>query len=90
MPRDLDHPPRRPGTVTLLGAGPGDPELLTVKAVKALQRARLVLYDHLVGAEVLALLPPQAERLYVGKESARHALPQREITALLVRLAHEG
>jgi len=90
MPRDLDHPPRRFGTVTLLGAGPGDPELLTVKAVKALQRARLVLYDHLVGQEVLALLPPGCEQVYVGKESARHALPQREITSLLVRLAHEG
>jgi uroporphyrin-III C-methyltransferase len=90
MPRDLDLPPRRPGVVTLLGAGPGDPDLLTVKAVKALQRAGLVLYDHLVGREVLDLLPRDAERLYVGKESARHALPQREITALLVRLAHEG
>ena len=78
------------GTVTLLGAGPGDPELLTIKAVKALQRARLVLYDHLVGEEVLALLPRDAERLYVGKRAACHAMPQAAICDTLVALARGG
>lgn len=97
---DLSHvmnPARRassatpaPGTVTLLGAGPGDPELLTVKAVKALQAAQLVLYDHLVSPAVLELLPPQAERIYVGKESSRHTLPQEDIIELMLRLARSG
>ena len=97
---DLSHvmnPARRassttpaPGTVTLLGAGPGDPELLTVKAVKALQAAQLVLYDHLVSPAVLELLPPQTERIYVGKESSRHTLPQEDIIELMLRLARSG
>ena len=79
-----------PATVTLVGAGPGDPELLTLKAVKALQAASLVLYDHLVSPAVLAFLPPQAERIYVGKESARHTLPQGDIIELMIRLARSG
>lgn len=79
-----------PGTVTLLGAGPGDPDLLTVKAVKALQAARLVLYDHLVSPAVLEHLCPTAERIYVGKESSRHTLPQNDIIELMVRLARSG
>jgi uroporphyrin-III C-methyltransferase len=78
------------GLVTLLGAGPGDPDLLTVQAVKALQSASLVLYDHLVGQEVLQLLPPQADRIYVGKESSRHTLSQEAIIELMVRLARGG
>lgn len=86
-------PPRNacgPATVTLVGAGPGDPELLTLKAARALQRATLVLYDHLVGAEVLELLPSRAQRIYVGKESTRHTLPQQAIVELMLRLAREG
>lgn len=83
----MDTPP---GRVTLLGAGPGDPDLLTVKAVRALQGARLVLYDHLVSPAVLALLPADAERIYVGKESSRHTLPQASIIDLMVRLARSG
>lgn len=79
-----------PGTVTLVGAGPGDPELLTLKAARALRQASLVLYDHLVGQEVLALVPPGAERLYVGKESSRHTLSQEAIIELMLRLAREG
>ena len=78
------------GRVTLVGAGPGDPELLTLKAARVLAHTRLVLYDHLVGDGVLALLPRDAQRVYVGKESARHALPQQEIGALMVRLARQG
>ncbi len=79
-----------PGTVTLVGAGPGDPELLTVKAVKALHAARLVLYDHLVSPAVLEHLSPDAERIYVGKESSRHTLPQVSIIELMVQLARSG
>jgi len=81
---------RGPAPVLLVGAGPGDPELLTVKAARAIASARLVLYDHLVSEEVLALLPPQAERIYVGKQSSNHALPQDEIVALMLELARSG
>lgn len=83
-------PGHAPATVTLVGAGPGDPELLTLKAVKALQAATLVLYDHLVSPAVLAFLPPQAERIYVGKESSRHTLPQGDIIELMIHLARSG
>lgn len=83
-------PCHEPATVTLVGAGPGDPELLTLKAVRALQAASLVLYDHLVSPAVLAYLPPQAERIYVGKESSRHTLPQGDIIDLMIRLARSG
>ncbi|MBZ8142057.1 uroporphyrinogen-III C-methyltransferase [Rubrivivax gelatinosus] len=78
------------GHVTLLGAGPGDPELLTLKGAKALQRSSLVLHDHLVSDEILALAPASAERLYVGKESSRHSLPQQDIIELMLRLARSG
>ncbi|WKB55939.1 uroporphyrinogen-III C-methyltransferase [Eleftheria terrae] len=81
---------RRPARVTLVGAGPGDPELLTVKAAKALQAAQLVLYDHLVSREVLQLVRPDADLVYVGKESGHHTLPQEDIAALMVRLAQSG
>lgn len=84
------RPLRPAGHVTLVGAGPGDPELLTLKAARALREARLVLYDHLVGDGILALLPADAQRIYVGKESARHALPQDQICALMLRLARQG
>jgi uroporphyrin-III C-methyltransferase len=79
-----------PARVTLVGAGPGDPDLLTVKAVKALQSAHLVLYDHLVGKAVLDLVPSTATRLYVGKESGHHTLSQEGIIELMVRLASGG
>lgn len=78
------------GTVTLVGAGPGDPELLTLKAARLLESAQLVLYDHLVGKAVLALVPRSADLIYVGKESGHHTLPQAQIGALMVRLARSG
>ncbi len=76
--------------VTLVGAGPGDPDLLTLKAAKALRAARLVLYDHLVGKGVLDLVPRSADRIYVGKESGHHTLTQEGIIELMVRLARAG
>lgn len=82
--------PLAPGRVSLVGAGPGDPELLTLRAVKALRGARLVLYDHLVGKEVLRYVAEDADLIYVGKESSHHTLPQESIIDLMVRLARSG
>lgn len=79
-----------PGQVSLVGAGPGDPELLTLRALRRLSDADVVLYDNLVGPEILALIPLKAAQHYVGKKAARHALPQGEVNAWLVRLAQEG
>ena len=72
------------GEVYLVGAGPGDPELLTLRALKLMQRAEVVLYDNLISTAVLDLLPAGAERIYVGKRRARHTLRQEEINKLLV------
>ncbi|MBX3641653.1 MAG: uroporphyrinogen-III C-methyltransferase [Rubrivivax sp.] len=83
-------PPARPAKVSLVGAGPGDPELLTLKAARALQACSLVMYDHLVGKDVLDLVPRQADRIYVGKEAGRHTLTQAGIIELMVRLARAG
>ena len=80
---------RPPGRVTLVGAGPGDPELLTLKAVRALGNADVVLVDDLVSAEVLAHAP-QARVVNVGKRAGRPSTPQERINALLVRLARRG
>ena len=76
--------------VTLVGAGPGDPELLTLKAMRALQSAHLVLYDHLVSKEVLQFVNPAADLVYVGKESSRHTLSQPAIIELMLNLARSG
>ena len=81
---------RPTGRVTLVGAGPGDPELLTIKAVRALARADVVVHDRLVSEAVLEHAPAGARRIYVGKRKARHALPQADIDALLVGLAFSG
>jgi uroporphyrin-III C-methyltransferase/precorrin-2 dehydrogenase/sirohydrochlorin ferrochelatase len=78
------------GKVYLVGAGPGDPELLTLRAARLLAQAQAVVYDNLVGPEVLALIHPAAQRIYVGKERSRHTMVQEDINALLVRLAGEG
>jgi len=83
-----DHEPR--GFVSLVGAGPGDPELLTLRALRVMQAASVVLYDHLVSQPLVDLARRDAERIYVGKEQDNHALPQGEINALMVRLAREG
>jgi len=78
------------GMVYLVGGGPGDPGLLTLRALQVMQRADILLYDHLVAKGILDLARRDAERLYVGKEADNHALPQQDINALMVRLAREG
>ena len=79
-----------PGTVWLVGAGPGDPEYLTMKALRLIERADIVFYDALVGDGVLALIPVAAERVSVGKRSGRHSKDQGTIDALLVSAARAG
>ncbi len=81
---------RRPGSVTLVGAGPGDPELLTLKALKALQAAEIVLYDNLVSPEVLALAPAKTKRIRVGKKGYAPSCRQEDINGLMVALAASG
>ncbi len=78
------------GTVFLVGAGPGDPELLTVKAARLIASADVLVYDHLVNQEVLTLARADVKRVYVGKESSQHTLPQESINTLLVDLAKQG
>lgn len=79
-----------PGKVFLVGAGPGDPDLLTLKAARLIAGAEVVVYDALVGAAVIEMIRAGARRVYVGKKAGNHALPQEEINALLVALAREG
>jgi len=82
--------PRHTGSVALVGAGPGDPELLTLKAVKALQNADVILFDNLVSNEVLALAPGETRRVRVGKRGYAASCRQEEINGLMVALAASG
>jgi uroporphyrin-III C-methyltransferase len=78
------------GRVLLVGAGPGDPDLITVKGAKALAAADVVVYDRLAAPALLELVPAGCERIYVGKEPGAHAMAQTEIGTLLVRRARLG
>lgn len=90
MPEGMRETARAAGRVRLVGAGPGDPELLTVRARRLLETAEAIVYDRLVSEEILALTPPDALRLDVGKAPGRHRMTQDEINALLVDLVRSG
>ncbi len=81
---------RRVGTVTLVGAGPGDPELMTLRAVRCLQRAGVVVYDRLIDPRTLDHAPPQAERIFVGKAAGQASMSQRDIERVLIERALDG
>jgi len=87
-PKLVTHTGR--GRVYLVGAGPGDPELLTLKALRLLEQADVIVYDNLVSSGVLDLSAPQARRIFVGKRRNEHTLRQEQINGLLVQLAREG
>src|ERR1043165_5387082 len=78
------------GTVFLVGAGPGDPELLTLKARRLIATADAIVHDHLVSPEILAFVRADAERVFVGKKGGGFCCPQRDIEGTLIRLARAG
>lgn len=78
------------GTIYLVGAGPGDPDLLTVRAARLIEAARVIVHDGLVDPAIIDLAHPDAELISVAKQRARHTLPQEEINLLLIRIARGG
>ncbi len=78
------------GIVWLVGAGPGDPDLLTLKALRLIQTADVVIHDRLVSPSIMALIPAATRRIYVGKARSDHAVPQEDINQLLMREANAG
>lgn len=89
MPDSTPDSFRTGGTVYLVGAGPGDPELLTLKARRLIGCADVIVHDYLVAPEILALAKPDAERVFVGKKGGGFCCPQRDIEEILIRLARE-
>lgn len=79
-----------PGKVYLIGAGPGDPGLITVKGLECVKKADVIIYDYLANERILDHRRPDAELIYVGKQGSRHTLPQNEINSLIVKKAKEG
>nr|WP_298926174.1 uroporphyrinogen-III C-methyltransferase [uncultured Erythrobacter sp.] len=78
------------GTIFLVGAGPGDPDLLTLRAARLIEQAEIIVHDGLVSREILAMASPDAQLISVAKQRSKHTLPQDEINALLVREALAG
>src|SRR2546430_699197 len=79
-----------PATVYLVGAGPGDPGLITMRGAECIRRADVIVYDRLISPDLLRFARQDAERIYVGKESNRHTMRQEEINAVLVERALAG
>ncbi len=78
------------GKVFLVGAGPGDPELITLKGLRCLHKADVVVFDRLICPDLLDEVPPQAQRVFVGKEPGHHSMKQEEINTLLIKHALQG
>jgi len=86
----INKQPFLAGEVALVGAGPGDADLLTIQAFRFIKQADIVIYDRLVSDEIMALLPSECEKIYVGKKQAEHRVPQEGINELLVKHAKLG
>ena len=81
---------KKEGKVWLVGAGPSDAELLTLKAKRVLEQAEVVVYDRLVGESILLMIPETAEKIDAGKRSGNHTMPQEQMNELLLKKAQEG